>query len=60
MAMSEQSNDREPVAPTAPEAGDCCGDGCPRCVNDVYGEALGRYQVALTEWRERQRFGHAS
>lgn len=54
MVMSEQGNDPEPIVPAPPEAGDCCGDGCARCVNDVYAEALERYETSLAAWRKRQ------
>lgn len=43
-----------PVRPAEPEASDCCGDGCARCVFDVYEEALDAYQIALAAWRARQ------
>lgn len=53
--MEVHGPDPEPIAPTLPDPGDCCGDGCARCVNDVYAEALERYEIALVEWGERQR-----
>ena len=53
--VSELAIDPEPKAPTAPEPGDCCGDGCARCVNDVYAEALERYESAVAAWRKRQK-----
>jgi len=57
IAMNERGNDVEPVAPTPPEPGDCCGDGCPRCVNDIYAEAMDRYEANRLTWRQRQQQG---
>jgi len=37
-----------PVKPQAPEHGECCGNGCERCVYDLYDEAL-------AQWQARQR-----
>lgn len=45
--------DPAPQRPPEPDAMDCCGEGCPRCVFDIYEEALDRYQAALAAWRER-------
>lgn len=30
--------------PEPPDAADCCGSGCARCVYDVYEEALAEWQ----------------
>jgi hypothetical protein len=46
-------NDPQPLRPIEPDAADCCGEGCARCVFDVYEEALERYEVALAAWRTR-------
>jgi len=54
-AMPELLSDPEPVRPTEPDAADCCGEGCIRCVYDRYDEALERYQLVLAAWRERRR-----
>ena len=54
-AMNARGNDPEPLAPMPPEAGECCGDGCARCVNDLFAEAENRYETALAAWRARQR-----
>jgi len=53
--MPELLSDPEPVRPTEPDAADCCGEGCIRCVYDRYDEALERYQLVLAAWRERRR-----
>jgi hypothetical protein len=47
------SKDPQPLRPVEPDAADCCGEGCARCVFDVYEEALERYEVALAAWRAR-------
>lgn len=46
-------DDPPPLRPAEPEAADCCGEGCARCVFDVYEEALERYEAALAAWRTR-------
>ena len=45
--------DPPPRRPPEPDAADCCGEGCVRCVYDVHEEALERYQHALAAWRAR-------
>jgi hypothetical protein len=45
--------DPMPLRPIEPDAAECCGEGCARCVFDVYEEALERYEVALAAWRAR-------
>lgn len=45
--------DNEPVPPAEPDVADCCGEGCVRCVFDVYEQALEKYQLALATWRDR-------
>jgi hypothetical protein len=47
------TDDPPPLPPDTPEAADCCGEGCVRCVFDVYEEALERYEAALAAWRVR-------
>ena len=46
--------DPPPRRPCEPDAADCCGEGCARCVFDVYEEALLRYEAELAAWRARQ------
>ncbi|MFA6229519.1 MAG: oxidoreductase-like domain-containing protein [Rhodanobacter sp.] len=48
-----QAFDPAPLRPQEPDAADCCGEGCARCVYDVYEEALERHQAALAVWRAR-------
>ena len=45
--------DPPPQRPDPPDAADCCGEGCVRCVFDVYDAALVRYEDALATWRAR-------
>jgi hypothetical protein len=52
---SRDAPDPPPTPPAKPDPGDCCGDGCAHCVLDLYEDALQRYQLALAEWRTRQR-----
>lgn len=49
-----EPHDPAPVPPVEPDPADCCGEGCPRCVYDVYDEAMERYQAELARWRARQ------
>jgi len=44
--------DPRPLPPEKPLPGDCCGDGCAMCVNDVYEMELERYEAALAAWCE--------
>lgn len=48
------SQEAEPTPPIEPEADDCCGSGCVRCVFDIHEEATDRYREALAIWRKRQ------
>jgi hypothetical protein len=48
-----QRPDPPPVRPPEPDAADCCGEGCVRCVYDRYDEAMERYQLALAAWQAR-------
>ena len=49
----EPDSDPRPQPPREPEPAECCGSGCERCVLDVYGDALARYERALAAWRQR-------
>jgi hypothetical protein len=46
--------DSPPTPPEKPLASDCCGGGCPRCVYDLYDEALEHYRQDLRAWQQRQ------
>jgi len=50
----QRASDEPPLPPVEPDAGDCCGEGCVRCVFDLYDDALQRYRVALAAWQSRQ------
>ncbi|CAO2828073.1 unnamed protein product [Amaranthus hypochondriacus] len=41
-----------PEPPEKPEAGDCCGSGCVRCVWDVYYDELETYNQLLKEYND--------
>ncbi|MEP6907313.1 MAG: oxidoreductase-like domain-containing protein [Pseudoxanthomonas sp.] len=45
--------DPPPPPPIKPDPGDCCGEGCVRCVYDVYETALERYEEAMAAWQAR-------
>jgi hypothetical protein len=53
--LPEPPFDPKPIAPQPPDPADCCGEGCVRCIFDVYDEALARHAAALAAWRERHR-----
>ncbi|MDQ3229284.1 MAG: oxidoreductase-like domain-containing protein [Pseudomonadota bacterium] len=55
LGRKEPLADPEPVPPVAPQPGDCCGEGCPHCVLDLYDAAVERYQADLAAWKVRQR-----
>jgi len=46
--------DPAPLAPVEPDAAECCGSGCVRCVYDIYDEARQRYLAELEAWKIRQ------
>ncbi|WP_082545974.1 oxidoreductase-like domain-containing protein [Rhodanobacter sp. Root627] len=46
-------SDPPPIPPVAPDPGDCCGEGCVRCVHDVYEASLERYRMLLEAWQAR-------
>lgn len=49
------ADDPQPQRPTEPDPADCCGEGCARCVYDVYEAALARYEKELAAWRARHK-----
>ncbi|MDQ6646433.1 MAG: oxidoreductase-like domain-containing protein [Pseudomonadota bacterium] len=54
-APAHDLSDPPPVRPPEPDAADCCGEGCVRCIYDVHDEKMERYREALERWRARQR-----
>ena len=52
--IGRDAEDPAPVRPAEPDASDCCGEGCVRCVYDVHDEAMERYKAALAAWLARQ------
>ena len=46
-------DDPPPRPPEEPDPADCCGEGCVRCIYDVYDDAVERYREKLRAWRER-------
>jgi hypothetical protein len=43
-----------PSAPTPPDPGDCCGEGCGNCVVDLHEAAMQRWRLQLAAWKARQ------
>lgn len=41
-----------PRPPQEPDAAECCGEGCVRCVFDVYEAKMVRYRADLERWLE--------
>ncbi|WEN14192.1 oxidoreductase-like domain-containing protein [Rhodanobacter sp. AS-Z3] len=52
-AAVSDPDDPPPQRPVEPDAADCCGEGCVRCVYDVHDEALARHEAAMAAWRAR-------
>ncbi|MEO6154592.1 MAG: oxidoreductase-like domain-containing protein [Thermomonas sp.] len=48
------TSDPCPIPPEKPLPTDCCGNGCPMCVLDIYDTALERYEAELVIWEARQ------
>ena len=46
-------DDPRPLRPVEPDAADCCGEGCVRCVFDIYEQKVERYEKALAQWQAR-------
>lgn len=53
MASEPATTDPQPPPPLEPDAADCCGEGCVRCIYDLYDEALQCYRAELAAWRQR-------
>jgi Oxidoreductase-like protein, N-terminal len=53
--MNDEHDDPPPTPPVEPDAADCCGEGCTRCVFDIYEEARARYDESIAAWRLRHR-----
>ncbi len=51
--QDDDLTDPRPQRPTEPDATDCCGEGCVRCVYDIHELALERHEAALAAWRAR-------
>jgi len=51
--MAAPDHDPKPQPPVAPEASDCCGEGCVPCIHDIHEQAVERYREALAAWRAR-------
>ncbi|XP_056696988.1 uncharacterized protein [Spinacia oleracea] len=51
-AAKEKEKEKKelPPPPEKPEAGDCCGSGCVRCVWDIYYEELDAYDQLLKDF----------
>jgi len=46
--MSEGNNELPP-RPVPPRPDECCGGGCPRCVYDLYDEAVAEWERLVAE-----------
>jgi hypothetical protein len=55
VAMDESSG--PPPAPTAPDPGECCGEGCSNCVFDLHDAAMQRWRLQLAAWEARRSAG---
>jgi len=42
-----------PLPPEEPDPLDCCGEGCVRCIYDVYDDAISEYREALAMWQSK-------
>lgn len=49
---AEKKKKQLPPPPEKPEAGDCCGSGCVRCVWDIYYDELDAYDELLKEFNQ--------
>lgn len=42
-----------PIKPIEPAYDECCGQGCLRCVFDIYYEKLEKYEQEMEEYKKR-------
>jgi oxidoreductase family protein len=47
--MSTANDDGLPPRPVPPRPDECCGGGCPRCVYDLYDEAVAEWERLVAE-----------
>jgi hypothetical protein len=52
-APNTPAADPIPARPIEPDAADCCGEGCVRCIFDLHEQAMERYRQALAAWQQR-------
>lgn len=48
-----------PPRPVAPRPDECCGGGCPRCVYELYDEAVAEWERLVAE-RDKALAGKAN
>jgi len=53
------ANDALPPRPVLPRPEDCCGSGCPRCVYDLYDDAVAEWERLVAE-RDKALAGKAN
>ena len=41
-----------PIKPILPENNECCGQGCRRCVFDLYDEKMEKYEREMEEYNK--------
>ena len=44
-----RANDELPPRPVPPRPDECCGAGCPRCVYELYDEAVAEWERLVAE-----------
>ena len=45
----------KPIKPIAPDSDECCGQGCQRCVFDIYYDRLEKYELDLEEYNKQNK-----